>query len=170
MLTSVYADSDCEAFLYICGVAPDRLYVNSRQVDDFTLPVKLHRGKNTVIAAYVYDKNKCPDYRNRSPLKRSGIHFVKQKDFTRTGYPLSCASFANSDFLPLSDPFSDACTFAFTFVAPPGFFGFEAPLFGELVKVTACGAEMKTRFVGYGNFGKRCSAHHAKHSLTKPRR
>lgn len=155
MFTSVYADSDCEAFLYICGVAPDRLYVNSRQVDDFTLPVKLHRGKNTVIAAYVYDKNKCPDYRNRSPLKRSGIHFVKKKDFTRTGYPLSCASFANSDFLPLSDPFSDACTFAFTFVTPPGFFGFEAPLFGELVKATACGAEMKTRFVGYGNFGEK---------------
>ncbi len=154
MITSVYADSDCDAFLYICGVAPDALYVNSRQVNDFTLPVSLHAGKNTVTAAYIYDKDKCPDYRNRAKLKRSGIHFVKQKSFTRTGYPLSCASFANADFLPLCNPFSDADTFAFSFIAPPGFYGFEAPLFGELVKATACGGEMKTEFVGRGNFGE----------------
>ncbi len=155
MLTSVFSDAERDAYLYICGVAPDRLYVNSEQVKDFERPVRLHAGKNTVTAAYAYDVNKCPDYRNRAHLKRSGVHFVKKKDFTRTDYPLACAPFANGDFLPLCDPFSDADTFAFSFEAPPGFYGFEAPLFGELLKATADGAELKTEPVGRGNFGEK---------------
>lgn len=154
MLTAVYSDTEAEAYPYITGIVPDALYVNSRQVKDFTLPVKFHAGKNTVVAAFVYDADKCPDYRNRSLRKRSGVRFVKEKNFTKTDYPLAASSFANPDFLPHINPFADCENYCFSFVAPPGFVGFDAPVFGELVKASACGVAMNIESVGKGNFGE----------------
>lgn len=152
-LSSVYCDTDTEAYLYLCGVTPDSLFVNSVEITDFDGSVKLRAGKNTVVAAFVYDAEKCPDYRNKSPLKRSGVFFVRKKDYAKTGYPLSCDSFANPDFLPFADPFDDSAYCCLAFDSPPGFYGLKANLFGELIKAKADNTEMKIEKAGEGNFG-----------------
>lgn len=152
-LASVFSDRDRDAYLYLCGVKPDRLFVNSEEVNDFDDAVKLKKGKNTVVAAYVFDESKCPDYRNNSPLKRSGVYFTLKRDFSETGIPLACSSFANPDFLPFADPFEETELCCFAFDAPPGFEGFEAELFGELLRATANGEEMSVEKNGNGKFG-----------------
>lgn len=152
-VSSVFAAKDMQAYVYLCGIHPDKLFVNGTEVCDPTVPVELKKGKNRVVVAYIYDESRKPDYRNRSPLKRSGVFFTTKKDFSETGFPLSCVSFANPDFLPYCSPFENGELLCLSFKAPPGFYALEANLFGSLVSAEADGASLKIKEGGKGNFG-----------------
>ena len=60
--------------------------------------VELRKGKNRLVIGFAYDRNNCPDYRNRGKIKRAGIHFTKTETPRTTGFPLAVPAFANGDY------------------------------------------------------------------------
>ena len=152
-VTAVYAETDCDAKLKLGEITPDELYINGEKIDDYSLPIHLNKGKNRVTAAFIYDESKTPNYRNESKLKRTEINFVRTGEIKKTGYPLSCSSFANADYFTLCNPFVSGDTYRFDFDTPPGFSGMEISLFGTPIKIIGGNKELEFTHKGCGLFG-----------------
>lgn len=152
-VTDVKADADCNAFLHICGIAPDVLYLNGKEITDTAAEVELTKGRNRLVAGFIYDGSKCPEYRMNCKMKRSGIYFVKKKDFSATDIPLTKTDFANDDFLRTGNTDTDTDTFRFTFTAPPDMRAFSVNVFGEVTEAFHNGEKMMLSRSGNGNFG-----------------
>ncbi len=151
-VTAVYAENECDAILKLGAITPDSLFINGIKIDDYSGKIHLNKGANKVIAAFVYDENKAPNFRNNSKLKFTEINFIRTEKTERTEYPLSCASFANDNYLTLCSPFESGDTYRFDFDTPPGFSGMEISLFGTPIKIISGKKELHFEHIGKGLF------------------
>ena len=152
-VTDVIADADRTAFLRFDGYPAEKLYLNGVDITNLPETVPLREGGNRVVVAFSYDKDRCPDYRNRGNIKRAGLYFTKTKTPRRTGYPLANSAFANPDYLRLRDPAVYGNVICYRFASVPGFQGFTANVFGELLAAFNDGRPMTVTPDGEGNFG-----------------
>lgn len=152
-VTDVFAEETAEACLTLDGYAPEKLYLNGSDVTSLPEKVELRKGKNRLVIGFAYDRDRCPDYRNRGKIKRAGIHFTKARTPRETGYPLAVPSFANGDYFRFVNVTTRGRVFCYRFVTAPGFKGFTANVFGELLSAFNNGAPMAVEAAGQGNFG-----------------
>ncbi len=152
-VTDVIADADADAFLRLEGYPPEKLYLNGQDITSLPETVRLREGGNRVVIAFAYDKDRCPDYRNRGDIKRAGLHFTKVKTPRQTGFPLANSAFANPDYLRLRDPAVYGNVICYRFASVPGFQGFTANVFGEILAAFNDGRPMTVTPDGEGNFG-----------------
>ena len=135
------------------GEKADFLYLNGQKTDANAKTVNLHKGRNTLVAGFIYDVNRFKCMRNRSKVKRATILFRKNKEVKKTDIPLSTCNFANNEyfrFVPHGET-GNICCFRFTSV--PGFKSFDISLFGTLIKAFSDNEEMQITKLSQGNFG-----------------
>ena len=152
-VTDVLADRDADAFLRFDGYPPERLYLNGNDVTGLPGKVPLKQGRNRVVIGFAYDRENCPDYRNRGNIKRASLRFAKTENPRKTGYPLANGAFANEDYYRMSDPAVRGGVFCYRFATVPGFAGFTANVFGEVLRAADNGKPMTVTAEGKGNFG-----------------
>ena len=147
-----YAEKAAPAYLYLCGVTPDFLFVNGAEITDFSKALELHAGCNKITAGFVYDAAKAPDYRNRAKIKRAGIYLLKSEKEPDRLYELSRSSFANEQFFTPTAPGAMG-VYCFKFTAPPAFISLEANVFGKLLSAYCDGEKMAITNGQAANFG-----------------
>ncbi len=150
--TYVYSDDDTEALLHYGNIKPEFTLLHGEEVNEGT--VRLHKGKNLLFAAFSYNEDEKPDYRNSSYLKRTSLYITK-KETKETGYPLSISSFANNTYFGFSDNCEKHGLFRFSFKAIPALEKMEFSLFGELISVYCDGKKLEFTENEAGNFGAR---------------
>ena len=155
-VTDVWVEEDATAFLRRDGYLPEKLFLNGEALDAGTKTVRLRKGRNRVAVGFVYDRDNCPDYRNRGPIKRAGLHFTRTETPRETGIPLAAASFANGDYYRFCGVGGRGSVFCYRFSAVPGFAGFTANVFGELLSASVNGVPMRVTAEGRGHFGGNC--------------
>ena len=149
----VWAEEDADAYLRWQGYPPEKLFLNGADITGLPETVRLRKGRNRVVAGFAYDRDNCPDYRNRGPVKRAGLHFTKTKAPRGTGIPLAVPSFANGDYYRFCGIGTRGNVFCYRFEAVPGFAGFTANVFGALLSASVNGVPMRVTAEGKGNFG-----------------
>lgn len=148
--TFVYSPEDTDGVLRTGDISPKFIILNGEEVSEGK--VRLHKGKNLLFAAFSYDKNEKPDYRNSSYLKRTSLYITKEET-EQTGYPLSVTPFANDSYYGFSENADENGLFRFKFDSVPALEGLEFSLFGELVSVYNNGEKLSFSENGRGNFG-----------------
>ncbi|MBQ2758590.1 MAG: hypothetical protein IJE93_02360 [Clostridia bacterium] len=154
-VSDISSDTDCEAFMITDGEKADFLYINGEKTDINTEKVKLHKGKNTVVAGFVYDESRFECMRNRGKVKRATLLFSKNKECKKTDIPLSTCNFANSGYFRFVPHGENEDIYCFRFTSVPGFEGFSISLFGTLTKALSDNEEMLITEIGKGSFGTR---------------
>ena len=155
LLTDVVCDAPTEAYWILSGVRPDVLYLNGEKIGDEAAPVRLPAGRSRIAAGFIYDRNLCPDYVNRAPLKRAEVRLARTPTPRETGFPLAVNAFGNPDYLRLSPIGGAPETVAFSCVAAPGTYGFTGCFFGELIRAELNGEPLTIEETGTGFFGGR---------------
>lgn len=148
--TYVYSENNQTALLSLGNIKPIYILLNGNECEAGT--VQLNKGKNLLIAAFKYDANEKPDYRNSSELKRTSIH-ITAKDAVPCTEKLCVSSFANPDYFRFSDSADEKNLFCFRFRSAPAFSGFSANVFGEIISAFCDENEMQLKYEGKGNFG-----------------
>ena len=152
-VTDVYAEEDAEAFLLQGGYPAEKLFLNGEEIAPGTETVRLRKGRNRVVTGFVYDRDRCPDYRNRGEVKRATLRFARTKTPRATGIPLAVSAFANPDYYRFCGVDARGNVFRYRFGAVPGFAGFTANVFGELLSAEADGIPLRVTAEGEGRFG-----------------
>ena len=152
-VTDVLAETDADAYLRFDGYPPERLYLNGADITGLPAKVRLRQGRNRVVIGFAYDRENRPDYRNRGNIKRAALRFAKTETPRQTGYPLANSAFANEDYYRMSDPTVRGGVFCYRFATVPGFAGFTANVFGEILSAADNGKPMTVTAEGKGNFG-----------------
>ena len=152
-VTDILSDSDCEAFMITDGAKADFLYLNGKKTDASAEKVSLYKGKNTLVAGFIYDEKRFECTRNRGKVKRATILFSKNKECRKNDIPLSTCNFASNEYFRFVPHGEANDIYCFRFTSVPGFKGFEIPLFGTLIKAFSDNEEMQITELGKGNFG-----------------
>ncbi len=152
-VTDILSSDDCEAFMITDGAKADFLYINGKKTDVNAEKVTLYKGKNTLVAGFIYDKNRFDCHRNRGRVKRATLLFSKNKTPQKTDIPLSKCDFANNEYLHFVPHGENGDFYCFRFTSIPGFSGFQISLFGTLIKAFSDSEAMQIKKLGTGNFG-----------------
>ncbi|MBR3596363.1 MAG: hypothetical protein IKL47_05215 [Clostridia bacterium] len=147
--TYVYSPEDMSAELIIGSIKPERVLVNSTDVSEGKISLK--KGKNLILAAFSYNKEAAPDYKNRSEIKRTSLHIVKDT-VKNSEYPLCSDFFADDNTLPFSDNSDDSDIFCFRFRSAHGMTSMKINTFGKLISAFNDGKLMDITYIGNGNF------------------
>lgn len=150
IFTYVHSDKEQEAFLTAGDIKPVYTLLNGTPAKEGK--ITLRQGKNLLIAAFSYNKDEVPNYRNNSELKRTSLH-ITTEHAEKTDIPLSCSSFANPDYFKLSSSKEEKSLFCFRFTSAPALKSFRANIFGEIISAFCDNKEMSISFEGKGNFG-----------------
>ena len=167
-ITDIVCAAPTHAWLYLTGVKPDVLYVNGQKIDDFGDMLLLPAGRARLAAGFVYDETRQPDFVNRASLKRAGVWLTTEKNLPPETRPLCIRPFANPVFLPMENVALTTHTFAFSFRAVPGTYGFEGCFFGRLLHAELNGRPMTLEETGTGFFGGTCYRAEGEKSDTIP--
>ena len=152
-VTDVTTEQACDAYLHWNGYSPEKLYLNGTDISDRPRKLPLKKGRNRVVIGFVYDKDRTPDYRNRGNVKRAELRFTKTAVPRETGYALSVSAFANDDYYRFRNVSIQGDVFRYRFLTVPGFAGFTANVFGEILSASCNGDPMTVTSEGAGNFG-----------------
>ena len=151
--TDVLCAEPTPAWLKLTGVEPDVLYVNGAKITDPEAMLLLPAGRIRLVAGFVYDETKRPDYINRAPLKRAGVWLTREKDPAPLSRPLTRDAYRNPAYLPFAPANETARRFTYRFQGFPGAYGFEIPLLGAPVHAEMNGRDIPLTRVGDGYFG-----------------
>ena len=148
--TYVYSPEETDAVLRIGNIKPEFVILNSEETSEGK--VRLHKGKNLLYAAFSYNEEEKPDYRNSSYLKRTSLYITKE-EVEETGYPLSITSFANNSYYGFTGADKENGLFRFEFDSVPSLEKLRFSLFGELIAVYNNEEKLDFSENGTGNFG-----------------
>lgn len=152
-ITDIFSDDICNAFIISDGATPDFLYVNGEKTDIYAKQVQLKKGTNTLVAGFLFDKNRVECLRNNGIVKRSTLLFAKTENPKKNEYPLTKNDFANPDYFRFIQTGCHSNIFCYKFKSVPSFSGFEISIFGKLIKALSDNTEMEISLVGKSNFG-----------------